>query len=1304
MLSLRALGRLDLRADGAPVLAGRRKPLALLAFLSRHAGRPLPRIELADLLWGDSDEALARKSLRQALFELRPVLGDRLTASDSSVAIVEGGLDVDIDAFEADVSAGRWAAAIDRYAGDLLNGMEDVGGERWNAWLESERQGLRKLLAIAFERLAAESESRGAWSELAAAADRWTTLLPTDERGAIRLVTALRLLDRPAEASAKHAAFLQRMRGEFGLEPTAALTALGQTTFREALQPAVGSPGARALLTPDLIGRSEEFAALTAAWQATRAGSVGQVVVVSADEGLGKTRLVSDFLRQLREQRPAPYVIETRAHLTEQEHPFAAVRSVVMQLAEAPGITGTAPEVLAGLASVAPDLRSHFRHLPASPATSSSSEVGEWLLRAVGDAADEQPLVLLVDDAADADPASAEALAVLVRRPPAQVLVLLTGRPSAWPASRLHGDVERERANLRRIELDALSETETLAMLSSVVPLAPEAGRDLARRLHVESGGNPGQVLQLLAHLADGGDVAPGAGGLWGVTRGSPEAPLPLPASLKEAFLARLSHLGADARQLVELAAVSGPDASTDVLERASQLPSATFRSALGQVLSARVLRDGGRGRGLEFLGDANRRAVYDGLAPSRRRELHGEMQRALTASGASADRIKYHRALAGPTSRRNRIRWAVAGVAAVLAMTLGVFVWRSRAARVAPGSAVLIADVQNLTGDSLFGRAVLTAATVQLQQSSRISVFPRARVLQTLARMQRQREDTALAESLAREVAEREGVPVVLVFGVARFDSTYELTARIVDPTSGRDLRTERVRADTRADVIPALGKLVSATQRDLGESRVASAGDLPRVTTSSLEALRAFAAGNRAWSARDYPLARDEYLRAVALDSGFSLAWSGLAEYAYLQGMDQRDGDKYLDRALANVSRLTEREQITLRAKEQSYRGNPDEAIRLRKVLAERFPERENWFNLGTSLMRRRRCGEAIPALRQAIRFDSLFTNAWINIATCEQFEGKLTDAIADYAHAATTDSLALIRGNINHEFGIGLMRLGMLDSAEHVFRMQASRANPDDARKGYRSLGYLQMLRGKYASASSLLDTAFAMDSLAHAWTSVFRDAILRAQSARALGDAARARRAVDDAWSAFKSRPVDLAIVAVGALEIADQGAIGPATAMLDTVKAQSHTGSADDDSKRQMLLGHVELARGRPARALEALRLATDTVYQVSRQTAMAHAFAALGQVDSALVLAEAVHRVPRIGDEQQDAWLQAPLLIARLALRQGDTTRARAAYEEILKRWKDGDPTLPALLEARRATEHGVVQPRDRATVARPIR
>ncbi|MBA4159060.1 MAG: winged helix-turn-helix domain-containing protein, partial [Gemmatimonadetes bacterium] len=143
MLYLQTLGELTLTAPSGEVLSTRRKELVLLAYLARSAPRAVPRAELAELLWGERVEERARHSLRQALLQLRRVVGEGLRVGNEQVLLASGTLEVDVIAFEAEIAAGRLREAVARWRGDFLAGAEDLGGEVYRGWVEAEREAVR---------------------------------------------------------------------------------------------------------------------------------------------------------------------------------------------------------------------------------------------------------------------------------------------------------------------------------------------------------------------------------------------------------------------------------------------------------------------------------------------------------------------------------------------------------------------------------------------------------------------------------------------------------------------------------------------------------------------------------------------------------------------------------------------------------------------------------------------------------------------------------------------------------------------------------------------------------------------------------------------------------------------------------------------------------------------------------------------------------------------------------------------------------------------------------------------------------
>ena len=216
MLHLQTLGipRLNGLPEGAHSTP--RKQLALLAYLTSRSGRGAARTSLTTLLWEDRDEARARQSLRQALLELRKVVGPGLVVTDLRVHLAEGAIATDTEAFELAVGESRWGDAASLWNGDFLATQEEAGGEAFRAWLEAERERLRRLASRAFAETVRASAERGEWSAAAAWAERWVAALPHDTAAHPRLVECLALAGRDAEAASRFAELVSRTRSELG--------------------------------------------------------------------------------------------------------------------------------------------------------------------------------------------------------------------------------------------------------------------------------------------------------------------------------------------------------------------------------------------------------------------------------------------------------------------------------------------------------------------------------------------------------------------------------------------------------------------------------------------------------------------------------------------------------------------------------------------------------------------------------------------------------------------------------------------------------------------------------------------------------------------------------------------------------------------------------------------------------------------------------------------------------------------------------------------------------------------------------
>jgi serine/threonine protein kinase len=243
----------------------------------------------------------------------------------------------------------------------------------------------------------------------------------------------------------------------------------------------------------------------------------------------------------------------------------------------------------------------------------------------------------------------------------------------------------------------------------------------------------------------------------------------------------------------------------------------------------------------------------------------------------------------------------AIVGLALlVLALIVGAW-WVMKTSFVSPQEAlaftgrdwVLITDLENLTGEEVFDHSLDMALMVSMEQSQYVNVFPRNRVKQTLQRMRR--EDVAgLDESLAREIALREGIKALLVCSISRVGDSYSLSMRLVDPDTDVTVLSRSSTVTGQDEVLGALDDLAQEIRQDLGES-LASITErsfpLPAATTASLDALETFAEGRKLLLEGD-KAGRELLQRAVEIDPEFALAHAALGLQYHLKGDGIRGG----------------------------------------------------------------------------------------------------------------------------------------------------------------------------------------------------------------------------------------------------------------------------------------------------------------------------------------------------------------------------------------------------------------------------
>ena len=1047
MLQIRTLGELRQADDAGPARSLRRKPLALVAYLARRA-RPVPRTELATLFWGERGEERARQSLRQALLELKQALGGAVDIDAESVRLAAGAVTLDLTAFEQDVAAGRVQEAIERWTGDFLQGAEDIGGDGFRRWIESERAGLHRQLGVALEKLIGDAELRGDWAAAAGWAERWATALPFDEHAHLRLIEALRMTGRSGEALQAHSAFVSRVRSALDLEPSAEFLRLGGDLAGDARSElARRGRTSAAVHPPELMGRGAVLSELLDAWQVASSGGA-VACLIRGEGGSGRTTMCELIAEQARASG-----IVLRAQGTGGED-WSTTAALFEGLPQAPGLAGAAPEALAELVRLVPALSSRFRNLP-PPAPSATEtalrDAAAAVLAAIGE---EKPVLVVVDDVQAADGPSARLLTALAARLPSRVMLLL-----AEDETHVRAGLLADAPGFRRVTLGRLTVAEVETMLGSMVTLEPGDRHELAGRLFEESAGLPVAVLALVQALVDERLLAPppDSSGSWRVSPTLAGRPLPIPLIARERVRKRLESLPPSYRALLEALMVLGEPADAALVAAVAELSPDEAEAAFTALAARRVIRDDG-GTPPRYMANIPLagRTVLALIPPTRRQALHARAAEVLAArdlaSTAERSLLPYHLAraeapaVAAPARRRRPAPMLIAAGAAVVlggsALAWALFHKHSSldaattSAHVPVVALGRIADYRENTANQLT-RPLTDMLATNLGRVRHVRVVSTARMYELMSQRDPSGRDTSSAALVA---AARRAGATELVDGAlySRGEGGFRLDLRRVELASGSIRQTHSVSGATVFELADSGTARLAA---DFGEA--SPAGSIADVTTRSITAYQLYEQGLRAYHAADLRAAQPLFEAALAEDSSFAMA----AYYSALTATE--DSRRVLGRlglAARLAAKTSDRERLIILAGTAFLSSSPAQRA-LADTLVTRYPEEvQGHFFTGLSLMVDGEFLAALPALNRVVAMDSLALSG--NRARCDACDAlrqlvsiyQLADSLPAAEREArrwvrlqpTSPSAWYVLADVLSQQGHGDAALAVLDSA--------------------------------------------------------------------------------------------------------------------------------------------------------------------------------------------------------------------------------------------------------------------------------
>jgi serine/threonine-protein kinase len=607
----------------------------------------------------------------------------------------------------------------------------------------------------------------------------------------------------------------------------------------------------------------------------------------------------------------------------------------------------------------------------------------------------------------------------------------------------------------------------------------------------------------------------------------------------------------------------------------------------------------------------------------------------------------------------------------------------------VAPRDRLLIADFSDAGGDTALAIAITDAFRVDLSQSPNVRIMTPRQVLAALERMERSTE-VAVDDSLARELALREGVKAFVVGRVSRIGGSWALTVELVGAESGEVLAAVRETAGDSTDLIGAVDRASETLRYRLGESLrdLRAFPPLAEEVTASLPALRKYTEGMRLFYGSDRSRAIPLLREAIAIDSNFASAHLALSHIYYALAEPGR-GEQARLRAMAHLDRLPFQDRQVLIGSDAYVRGDYAQSIHAYTEYVERYPFHAPALN-NLALVHRdaRHLPQAESLWARSIAVDSSIIQLYFGLHSAQLLAGRFAESrrTLDLIGRRSPDNGLLLtvevqdaaaqqdwegaerrsEANIASKQGDTLelvdafeqmagivMTQGRLEEAERLWRTQQQVAAASESwgrwLYGRQMLGRLRLhFRNDTAGAIALLDSALARMPL---------DSILPGD--RPYGELARFLAAAGD---------------------------VRRARALLARIRTDQPEGPGRD-AELAWTEGAILLAEGRAREAEPLLRRATEAHRcTLCGLPELARAQDAAGDASGAIETLERYLATPWLFRYELDAYDLGPALLRLMELydARGDRARAQSARTRFLALWRRADATLqPVLADVR---------------------
>jgi len=642
------------------------------------------------------------------------------------------------------------------------------------------------------------------------------------------------------------------------------------------------------------------------------------------------------------------------------------------------------------------------------------------------------------------------------------------------------------------------------------------------------------------------------------------------------------------------------------------------------------------------------------------------------TGSGAS-DAVS----IGPPKGGRYGWKIAIPAAAVVAIAAVGFLLYSRRAPALTERDTIVLADFTNTTNDPVFDGTLKQALGVQLGQSPYLNILPDTQVHETLRLMGRT-PDERITSTVAREICERRRAKAMLAGSIGAVGTQFLITLRATGCATGDTLAETQAQADGKDDVLKALGTASAELRERLGESLASIKRYDVRIeeaTTSSLEALKAYSNALTARMTSGDPSAIPLLKRAVEIDPNFALAHARLG--TVYNNLGERElSVEHTKRAFELRDRVSERERLYIDARYfGSVHADVPKAIEAYRVWRQTYPrDYVPANNIAVEYLESGQFDQAIENLRDAIALEPTQALPYPLLVWSYMATGRLDEARAVAQDATAKADSTGLRDAL---FSLAYIAGDRTAMQQHV---DAAR-KWGDAHRLIQQQAFAAACEGRMRGARIHFAEALRSAEQAKFAGATIQMTLERAEVEHVTGNLAQSRSAVLEVVHRLSGRPGQMAFAA-GLLAAA--GDTDRAAKMAADANGLQPNGTFLNTVLIPMVDASIALARRNPQTALDALaNLGSYERVFWAGVNARGTALLQLGRGADAAAEFEKIVKNRSVAPTYV-LYPLAHLGVGRAKALAGDAAGARRAYQDFFAFWKNADPDVPVLIEAKR--------------------